>query len=120
MKTPSLKQAIAVGGLAVAATFVAPQPAPADTASTAAIVAAAAAIVGALFVDANQQPYYVKDNRRYYVSQPEATYYRTHYHAVQRQAWVPEQRYPIARRYPGNNGNRNGNNGNHNGNNGNH
>ena len=117
MKAPSLKRAIAIGGLTVAATFVAPQPAPADTATTAAIIAGAAAIVGALLLDSNQRPYYVKDNRRYYVSQPEATYYRTHYHAVQRQAWVPEQRYPIARPYPGNNGNHgNGNYGNGNGN----
>jgi hypothetical protein len=114
-----------VGAAVVAVTTVSiPRPAQADTATTAAIIAGAAAIVGVLLYDANQQPYYVSNNRRYYVSQPEATYYRSHYHAVQRQAWVPEQSYPVARPYPGNNGNHHGNNsnnnGNHNGNNGNH
>ena len=108
MKAPFRKRAIAIGSLIVAATFVAPQPAPADTASTAAIIAGATAIVGALLVGANNQPYYVKNNRRYYVTPQEAQYYRTHHRVVQRQAWVPEQEYPIARNpYQGkNNGHR--------------
>ena len=97
----------AVAGVLVAGTFVAPQPVAADTASTTAIVAGAMAIVGALLVDANKRPYYVKNNRRYYVTQPEAQYYRDHHHVVQRQAWVPEQEYPVARNpYQGRNNGR--------------
>jgi hypothetical protein len=72
-------------------------PAKADTASTAAIVAGAAAIVGALLVDANNRPYYVNNGHRYYVSQAEANYWRGHHHVVQRRAYVPEQEYPVAR-----------------------
>jgi hypothetical protein len=106
MKALLLKRAAAIGSLIVAGTLVAPQPAPADTASTAAIIAGAMGIVGALLIDANNRPYYVKNNRRYYVSQPEAQYYRSHHHVVQRQAYVPEQEYPIARNpyQGGNNG----------------
>ncbi len=79
--------------------------AKADTASTAAIVAGAAAIVGALLYDSNNHPYYVRDNRRYYVTQNEAQYYRKRHRGVVRNAYVPEQEYPIARDpYRGNNG----------------
>ena len=49
------------------------RPAQADTNSTIAI--AAAAIVGILLFDSNNQPYYVRGDRRYYVSQPVAAYY---------------------------------------------
>jgi hypothetical protein len=54
------------------------RPAQADTASTAAIVAAAGAIVGALLTDSNNQPYYVNNGRHVYVSKNTATYYRAH------------------------------------------
>jgi hypothetical protein len=72
------------------------QPARADTSSTMAI-AGAAAIVGALLLDGNNRPYYVQNNRRYYVSQQEANTWRQRHHVVQRQAWVPEREYPVAR-----------------------
>lgn len=54
------------------------RPAQADTASTAAIVLAAGAIVGALLTDSNNQPYYVNNGRHVYVSRSTATYYRAH------------------------------------------
>jgi hypothetical protein len=73
------------------------QPAKADTASTAAIVAGAAAIVGALLIDNSNRPYYVNGGRRYYVTQSEANYWRQHHRVVQRRAYVPEQEYPVAR-----------------------
>lgn len=57
-----------------AGAFAAPQPAAADTATTAAIVAGAAAIVGALVYDANNRPYYVRNGHRYYVTPQEAQY----------------------------------------------
>jgi len=106
MKALILKRATAIASLIVAGTLVAPQPAPADTESTAAIIAGAVGIVGALLIDANNRPYYVKNNRRYYVTQPEAKYYRGHHKVVQRQAYVPEQEYPVARNpyQGGNNG----------------
>lgn len=97
MNALNLKRATAIGSLILVGTLVAPQPAPADTESTAAIIGAAAGIVGALLLDANNRPYYVKNNRRYYVTQPEAQYYRNHHHVVQRRAYVPEQEYPVAR-----------------------
>jgi hypothetical protein len=74
-----------------------PAPAKADTTSTALITVGAAAIVGALLYDGNNRPYYVRDNHRYYVSQNEAQYYRGHHRTYQRQAWVPEREYPVAR-----------------------
>jgi hypothetical protein len=81
----------------LAMSFLGGMPAAADTSSTAAIVAGAAAIAGALLYDANNHPYYVRNNHRYYVTQPEAQYYRSHHHGVTRQAFVPEQEYPVAR-----------------------
>ena len=54
------------------------RPAQADTASTVAIAAAAGAIVGALLMDSNNQPYYVNNGRHVYVSRSTATYYRAH------------------------------------------
>jgi hypothetical protein len=74
-----------------------PLPAKADTASTMAIVAGAAAIVGALVYDSNGHPYYVRNSRRYYVTQDEATYYRSHHQGYERRAYVPEREYPVAR-----------------------
>jgi hypothetical protein len=96
----------ALGGLLVAGTLGATQlPAKADTASTAAIVGGAAAIVGALLYDGSNHPYYVRDNHRYYVTQDEAQYYRSHHHGTVRSAYVPEQEYPVARDpYHGNSG----------------
>jgi hypothetical protein len=55
-----------------------PHAAQADTTSTVAIIAAAAAIVGTILVDSNNQPYYVNNGRHVYVSQNTATYYRAH------------------------------------------
>jgi hypothetical protein len=69
----------------------------ADTASTVAIVAGAAAIVGALLVDGSGRPYYVNQGRRYYVSQDQANYWRQHHRVVERRAYVPEQEYPVGR-----------------------
>ena len=92
-----LKRAAAIGALIVAGTFIAPQPAKADTASTIAIAAGAAAIVGALVYDSSNHPYYVRNNRRYYVTQQEATYYRGHHQGVERRAYVPEREYPVQR-----------------------
>jgi hypothetical protein len=90
--------------------------AKADTASTAAIVAGAAAIVGALVYDGNNRPYYVRNDRRYYVSQSEASYYRGHHHGVMRNAYVPEQEYAIQRDpYHGGGNNGHGSGGNHQG-----
>ncbi len=71
--------------------------AQADTASTAAIAAGAAAIAGALLYDASNHPYYVRDNHRYYVTAGEANYYRNHHHGVTRKAFVPEQEYAVKR-----------------------
>lgn len=88
----------ALGGLLTLGVFAGtPVVAKADTASTAAIVAGAAAIVGALVYDSNNHPYYVRNNRRYYVTQQEAQYYRSRHRGVQRNAWVPEPEYPVAR-----------------------
>jgi hypothetical protein len=91
-------QTIAIGSALVAtATISMPAPAKADTASTLLIAAGAAAIVGAILIDSNNHPYYVRNNQRYYVTQNEATYYRAHHNVVQRQAWVPENEYPVQR-----------------------
>jgi len=54
------------------------RPAQADTTSTIVIAAAAAAIVGSLFTDSNNQPYYVNNGRHVYVNQNTANYYRAH------------------------------------------
>ena len=79
--------------------------AKADTASTAAIIAGAAAIVGALLYDANNRPYYVRNNHRHYVTQGEAQCYRSRHRGVERRAYVPEQAFPVARDpYHGSNG----------------
>jgi acyl-coenzyme A thioesterase PaaI-like protein len=97
-----------LGGLALLGTLSgAATAAKADTASTAAIVAGAAAIVGALLYDSNSRPYYVRNDHRYYVTQGEAQYYRSHHRGVVRRAYVPEQEYPVARDpYRGNGGGR--------------
>ena len=90
-----LRSVAAGSALVAAATFMHPLPAAADT--TSAIVSAASAIVGALLVDANNRPYYVQESRRYYVTPEVANYWRSHHHVVQRNAWVPENEYPVER-----------------------
>jgi hypothetical protein len=71
--------------------------AQADTASTAAIIAGAAAIAGAILYDSNNHPYYIRNNHRYYITQQEDQYYRSHHPGYTRRAYVPEQQYPVAR-----------------------
>ena len=84
-----------------------PTAAKADTASTAAIAAGAAAIVGALLYDSSNRPYYIRNNHRYYVTQSEAQQYRSHHNGQMRRAYVPEREYPVARDpYHGNMGHR--------------
>ena len=97
MKLSLFASTALAGTLAVGAFAGPPTMAKADTASTAAIIAGAAVIVGALLYDGNNRPYYVRDNHRYYVTQNEAQYYRGHHHGVIRNAYVPEQEYPVAR-----------------------
>jgi hypothetical protein len=48
------------------------RPAQADTTSTIILAAAAGAIIGSLFTDSNNQPYYVSNGRHVYVSQTSA------------------------------------------------
>lgn len=89
---PALGGLLALGSIAGTSL-----PAKANTASTVAIAAGAAAIVGALLYDGNNHPYYVRNNHRYYVTQQEAQYYRGHHRGYTRKAYVPEQEYPVAR-----------------------
>lgn len=65
-----------VAAIGTAAVMPVAQPAKADTTSTAILAVAAAAIIGSLFTDANNQPYYVNGGRHVYVSQNTANYYR--------------------------------------------
>jgi len=97
MKSSRLVSTALGGLLTLGALGGTPTVAKADTASTAAIVAGAAAIVGALLYDGNNHPYYVHNNRRYYVTQNEAQYYRARHQGVMRNAYVPEREYPVAR-----------------------
>jgi hypothetical protein len=69
---------VVAAALAAVAIIPIARPAQADTGSTAAIVAAAGAIVGALLTDSNNQSYYVNNGRHVYVSRNTATYYRAH------------------------------------------
>ena len=73
------KAVLAIGMLAAATAFAMPQPALADTRSTAEIVAAAALFGGAIAYDNGGLPYYVRSGRRWYVSPQVAGYYRDHY-----------------------------------------
>jgi hypothetical protein len=97
MKLSLFTSTALAGALVLGAVVGTPSIAKADTASTAAIIAGAAGIVGALLYDNNNRPYYVRNNRRYYVTQNEAQYYRGHHRGVERRAFVPEQEYPVAR-----------------------
>jgi hypothetical protein len=99
------------GALSAAVTMNAPSMARADAGSTAAIIAGAAAITGALIYDSSNHPYYVQSGHRYYVSQQQATWYRAHHHGIERRAYVPETEYPVSRGYDnrGDNGHDHGN-----------
>ena len=74
-----------------------PTPARADTASTAAIAAGAAAIVGTLLYDSSRRPYYVRGGHRYYVTQDQARYYQGHRRGVARRAYAPARGHEVAR-----------------------
>jgi hypothetical protein len=77
----SVKKPLALAIAAAMAAMVllpAARPAQADTTSTVIIAAAAAAIVGSLFTDSNNQPYYVSNGRHVYVNKSTANYYRAH------------------------------------------
>ncbi|HEV3156831.1 MAG TPA: hypothetical protein VGZ00_05735 [Candidatus Baltobacteraceae bacterium] len=99
MKSSTLRLSTLAVALAATLTMGVTSPARADTGSTAAIIAGAAAIVGALIYDSNNHPYYVRDGHRYYVTEQQAGYYRQHHHGNERRAYVPEQEYPVARSY---------------------
>jgi 5'-3' exonuclease len=92
--------------LSIALSMGAPSMLRADTGSTAAIIAGAAAITGALIYDAGNHPYYVQSGHRYYVTQQQAAWYRGHHRGYERRAYVSEPEYPVARAY-GNQGDRN-------------
>jgi hypothetical protein len=79
MKSSHLASA-ALGGLIVLGSLGGSASiARADTASTIAIAAGAAAIVGALLTDNSGHSYYVSGNQRHYVSHNSAQYYRGHH-----------------------------------------
>lgn len=77
MMKPSLLRATGIVTAALVVTGFAPSlPASADTASTAAIAAGAALIVGGLIYDSQNRPYYNRGGRRVYVSERDAQDYR--------------------------------------------
>jgi len=104
--------AASAGMLAIALSMGAPSMVRADAGSTAAIIAGAAAIAGALIYDSSNHPYYVQNGHRYYVSQQEAAYYRGHHRGYERRAYVPEPEYPVSRAYGSRGGNENNDHGN--------
>jgi hypothetical protein len=60
--------------------FATPQPARADSASTAAWAAAAALIVGTIYYDSQHRPYYKdRSGHMHYVSAGAASYYSSHH-----------------------------------------
>ena len=80
MKLSSMLSSTAFGGLIVLSTLGGSASiAQADTASTIAIAAGAAAIVGALLTDNSGHSYYVQNNQRHYVSHDQAEYYHNHH-----------------------------------------
>jgi hypothetical protein len=76
---PTISKIVLAAGVLAVTIFALPRPASADTQSTAAIVAAAALIVGAIAYDSSGRPYYDRDGRRWYVSRDTADYYRMHF-----------------------------------------
>jgi hypothetical protein len=99
MRSTTRRITALAGMLSVALTTGAPSMARADAGSTAAIIAGAAAIVGAIIYDSSNRPYYVRNERRYYITEDEAVWYRRHHRGYERRAYVPEQEYPVARDY---------------------
>ncbi len=78
IKPIATKVLLAGGLLAGLSLFAMSAPASADTRSTAAIVAAAGLIIGAVTYDQYGRPYYMRDNRRWYVNADAARYYNDH------------------------------------------
>ena len=76
MKALITRTALALAMASTAVVAMAPKPAAADEASTAAIVGGLAAIVGAILYDNSGHPYYVRDGHRNYVSNSDANAYR--------------------------------------------
>jgi hypothetical protein len=99
MKRTSLALASLIGTLFAASVTGVPRIASADTTSTAAIIAGAAAIAGALIYDSQNHPYYIRDRHRYYVTDEQARWYKQHHHGSERRAYVPEQEYPPTHAY---------------------
>ena len=75
---PIIAKFVLTLGLIASMTFAMPRPASADTQSTVAIIAAAAAIVGAIAYDNSGRPYYVRYGHRCYVSPAVVDYYHNH------------------------------------------
>jgi hypothetical protein len=79
MKLGIIRIALAAATIGTLTTTALPRPAVADTTSTALIAGAAAAIIGTLIYDSNKhQYYYTRSNRRVYVNNNTASYYRSH------------------------------------------
>lgn len=75
---PTIAKIVLATGVMAASVLALPRPAAADEASTAAIVAAAALVVGAIAYDSTGRPYYMREGRRFYVAPAVANYYRFH------------------------------------------
>jgi hypothetical protein len=79
MKSGIIRIVLAAATIGTLSTTALPQPAVADTTSTALLAGAAALIVGTLIYDSNKhQYYYVRGNRHVYVDNNTASYYRNH------------------------------------------
>jgi hypothetical protein len=74
IKSVAAKTAL-IGAMVASAVVALPRPASADTTSTIAIAAAAALIVGAIAYDNSGRPYYMRDGRRWYVSNDVGAYW---------------------------------------------
>jgi hypothetical protein len=75
---PTIAKIVLATGVLAASILALPRPAAANEASTAAIVAAAALVVGAIAYDSGGRPYYLHEGRRFYVAPSVANYYRSH------------------------------------------
>lgn len=79
MKPGFIRIALAAATISTLSTTALPQPAVADTTSTALLAGAAALIIGSLIYDSNKhQYYYVRNGRHVYVDNNTASYYRNH------------------------------------------